>query len=97
MKLKFMSVIYPSEAFDYMRASLLEHLSKGDAEIEFIKGDGSVRKMRCTKNMNVIPESSHPKGDSKKKTSEESCVVYDLEKDAWRSFRWDSLQEARLK
>lgn len=32
----------------------------------------------------------------KKKANPDICVVYDLEKDAWRSFRWDRLTNVQF-
>lgn len=73
-----------------------EALRKGKVKIQFTKVDGTLRDMICTLNMeNLISEEFHPKplaeGAKPRAQSPEVQTVFDLEKQAWRSFRWDSL------
>jgi len=74
----------------------LKGLLKGTtAEITFTKVDGSERVMLCTLNESVLPkievnESDEPK--PVKVLSNEVLRVWDVEKEAWRSFRWDSIK-----
>ena len=80
-------------------------LQKTAARIDFIKSDGTVRQMRCTLDWDQIPpqppktapasaavaesiESVKPR----KQPSDETLRVYDLDKQEWRSFRFDRLQ-----
>lgn len=52
--------------------------------VTFKKKDGTIRKMKCTRNLKLIPEEQHPStgvGDS-----DTAIRVFDLEKQEWRSF-----------
>lgn len=53
--------------------------------VTFKKKDGTIRKMKCTRNPNLIPEEQHPKDGI---SVEESTTIraFDLEKGEWRSF-----------
>ncbi|NBP01122.1 MAG: DUF2693 domain-containing protein [Proteobacteria bacterium] len=70
-------------------------LKSREVKIEFTKKDGTQRSMLCTLNEAVIPTEKLPK--SKEETSDsissETCRVFDVEKQDWRSFRWDSVTE----
>ena len=70
-------------------------LKSREVKIEFTKKDGTQRSMLCTLNEAVIPTEKLPK--SKEETgdsiSSETCRVFDVEKQDWRSFRWDSVTE----
>ena len=59
--------------------------------VEFIKKNGDTRKMKCTTNLDLIPESKHPKGESSVFSNEEVFRVYDVVNEGWRSFRTDSV------
>jgi hypothetical protein len=48
--------------------------------------------MRCSLNEDFIPEDKRPK-DSGRKQPEDSIAVFDIEKQDWRSFRFDSIKE----
>ena len=70
----------------------LERLRNGRCEVNFTKKDGTERTMLCTLNMDLIPSEHHPKSDGNKTAqTNESVRVYDLEKEAWRSFILDSV------
>lgn len=75
---------------------LLEMLVNGVATIEFTKKDGTDRIMKCTLSRSVIPIDAQPKNESIPTKSEEAQRVFDVEKNEWRSFRWDSLKEYRI-
>ena len=80
-------------------------LQNGAITVSFIKADGSVRDMNCTLDWQKIPTDKHPKGDStpvdgivresrqRREPDEHSLRVFDLEKQEWRSFRFDRLQK----
>lgn len=76
----------------YTKEQLKSLISNG-AHIVFTKADGTERKMHCTLDMNQIPVDHHPTGSGKTQ-SESVLAVYDLEKNAWRSFRIDSVKSA---
>jgi len=63
--------------------------------IEFVKKDGSLRKMICTLSESKIPVEKSPKGSGKTQ-NDQVLAVYDVENDGWRSFRWDSIQKIEL-
>lgn len=56
--------------------------------VTFKKRDGSIRKMLCTTNPALIEEKTFSKNSN---PNTEVQSVWDLEKAAWRSFRWDSV------
>jgi hypothetical protein len=65
-------------------------LTETAVSVEFEKSDGSAKHMICTlseilgaKRVNTVTEHV---------PNPEVCVVWDCEKDAWRSFRWDRLK-----
>ena len=56
--------------------------------INFIKKDGTERKMKCTlKSDEVIPYEKK----TERKPNPDTCFVFDVEKQEWRSFRYDSV------
>lgn len=59
--------------------------------IEFVKEDGSIRKMLCTTNMTKIPFCKHPTGNGFE-YDESQIRVFDLVKQDWRSCLEDSLE-----
>ena len=65
-------------------------LGAGIVTVDFVKKDGSARTMKCTLSESKIPVSNAPKGAGKAK-SEEALAVFDVEKQEWRSFRYDSI------
>jgi hypothetical protein len=71
-----------------------------EVEVEFTKSDGTVRTMRCTLNDEKLPPPVAVTGPvdgivvetkQRKKPGEESIRVFDLDKNEWRSFRFDRL------
>jgi hypothetical protein len=52
--------------------------------ITFLKKDGTLRKMPCTRNPSKIPVEHHPKTETTDPST--SIRVFDLEKNEWRSF-----------
>ena len=82
-------------------------LQKTAARIDFVKSDGTVRQMHCTLDHDQIPVSTAKPIKSpapttlaenlasyspRKRPSDETLRVYDLDKQEWRSFRFDRLQ-----
>ena len=81
--------------FEPERDELIEVLSKSICDIEFVKVDGSIRKMTCTLLEEMIPmknEASKPHA-----INTDTVKVFDLEKEGWRSFRIDSLKSIKVK
>lgn len=65
-------------------------LKENNVRVTFNKKDGTTREMLCTLNEEVV-EPYEKKTDREKESSEDVCPVWDVEKKAWRSFRWDSV------
>ena len=75
------------------KSTLKKLLQEKVLTVQFKKKDESLRKMVCTLNEEYLPE-VEPKENEAKKTkaeSTDSIAVWDLEKQAWRSFRLDSI------
>ncbi len=92
-------VTYYSKATDeekvafrkWMRSML--HL--GPVTIWFKKSDGTEREMNCTLQDGVaIPHEK--KTDKVKVINEEVCPVWDIDKGAWRSFKFESITKVNI-
>lgn len=69
-----------------------EKLRENILSVVFVKKDGTERKMKCTLRGDMIPAPRETTESAQKRTrSEENLAVWDLEKEAWRSFRYDSI------
>jgi hypothetical protein len=75
----------------------LDKLQKEDiVEIEFIKKDGTIRRMKCTLNFKRIPIDKRPKNTTlqailKLITKNKILRVFDVDKNDWRSIPFKSL------
>jgi hypothetical protein len=63
-----------------------------EIQVTFFKLNGEERVMRCTLDEQHIPQEKLPKGTGKS-TSDATISVFDLDKQDWRSFRFDSIKE----
>ena len=72
---------------------LKELLKQGAVTVKFKKADGSDRFMLCTLVPDLLPSRELLEGvvSPVRKVNDEVYIVYDLEKQAWRSFRLDSV------
>jgi hypothetical protein len=61
-------------------------------KISFEKTDGTIRDMSCTLMESKIPDEKKPKTTNSKQNSA-VLPVFDVEKEAWRSFRWESIKK----
>jgi len=75
---------------DIFRKWLKSHLVYGPVTVYFTKKDGTERKMICTLK-SELTQNYEKKTDKVKTVNEETCPVFDLDKQEWRSFRFDSL------
>ena len=75
------------------REILVEGLKRNVIKVTFTKLNGDERIMNCTLHESVLPESD---GKSKKKENLEVLSVWDIDKDAWRSFRMDSVKDIKV-
>lgn len=60
--------------------------------VVFTKKDGTDRSMLCTLVESNIPSVNQPKTESDSSTSGSAVRVFDVEAQAWRSFRWDTVK-----
>tara|TARA_B100000900_G_C20599012_1_gene724715 strand:- start:4169 stop:4471 length:303 start_codon:yes stop_codon:yes gene_type:complete len=71
-----------------------DRLTDSEFLVEFTKKNGDKRKMRCTLAPGYVPPATKEDPLTQKKVravNEEVQVVWDMDKKAWRSFRWDSV------
>jgi hypothetical protein len=75
------------------REALVKSLQKNIMSVIFTKKNGEERTMHCTLNETLLPETT---GDSEKKENLEVLAVWDVDIDAWRSFRLDSIKDLKV-
>ena len=86
-----------------MRDWVRRLLQTTEVEVEFVKSDGTLRVMRCTLNPEQFPvvPTNVPTGPvdgivtesrPRKQPDVHSIRVFDLDQQAWRSFRFDRLR-----
>jgi patatin-like phospholipase/acyl hydrolase len=79
------------------RDTFREFLHKNILEVTFNKDDGSQRVMKCTLDPNQIHQvESEDSSKTQRKTNPDVIAVWDIEKEGWRSFRWDSVKRVQL-
>jgi hypothetical protein len=66
---------------------LKELLRNNTVRVSFIKRDGSHRDMLCTLQSDLIQDNTY----SIRREPEDRVTVWDLEKQAWRCFKLDSI------
>jgi hypothetical protein len=66
-------------------------LKNETATLTFQKKDGTMRVMKCSLREDHMP-SYEKKTERVRATNEETLSVVDLEKNEWRSFRYDSIR-----
>jgi hypothetical protein len=74
--------------------TVLSEALKGVVTVTFTKKDNTVRVMRCTTNLGIIPSDKHP--TSTAPINNEVSRVYDLDIGEWRSFRKSSLINIKM-
>ena len=65
-------------------------LATGVYRFSYFKTDGSIREARGTLDLSRIPQDQHPKGSEIINPKFEIFNYFDLERNAWRSFRLDN-------
>lgn len=76
------------------RTEMMKELQERDCRVIFKKTNGEERDMVCTLREDAIPAASKSDPLSQKKVrsvNEEVIPVWDVNKQAWRSFRVDSV------
>jgi len=77
---------------DEGKAELVEQLHEGVVTVTFNKKNGTERVMDCTLKTDLLPESNGTQyGHYGDRQFGDSCAVYDVANQGWRSFRWDSI------
>jgi hypothetical protein len=74
-----------------MREDLKNNLRAKIGTVTFTKANGDERIMRCTLQESMLPKQTELEEAVQKKGSTDSLAVWDLEKNAWRSFRYDTV------
>ena len=87
------------------------YLTEGAVTVNFTKQDGKDRTMRCTRDMRLIPFEKQPKPKTVKVTDGDLSYTYvelpkehdpqlfkvwDLDKQAWRSFRYTTIKSMAI-
>ena len=78
------------------REQVLGDLHAGVCVVKFTKANGEARQMQCTLKEDIVPPATKDDPISQKKVravNEEVVVCWDIEKEGWRSFRLDSVNE----
>lgn len=86
---------FSEEEQEQFRILLQNRLKEGTVLVTFLKKDGSVREMNCTLNESKVL-SYEKKTERTKTPSKETCPVYDIDKQEWRSFRYDSITRVKF-
>ena len=84
-----MSVNIPPAGVEELKRLL--SVSEQPVTVSFLKKDGQLRVMTCTRNMELVPPSAWPKDADKQvinsaPKSEATIRVYDVKASGWRSF-----------
>ena len=83
---------------DLTQENMLRELRGGECEVTFTKVNGDTRVMRCTLNMDLIPENKRPKGDDTPELREgletvlKALRVFDTGLQDWRSFKVETVK-----
>lgn len=77
-------------AFKQWVKGLLHDKHIKNLRIAFTKSDGTEREIHCTLYEGAIPLEKAPKGTGRA-TSDATQRVFDLEKQEWRSFKWENV------
>lgn len=74
-----------------MREDLKNNLRAKIGTVTFTKQNGEERVMRCTLQDSILPKQVDLEEAVQKKGPTDSLAVWDMDKNAWRSFRYDSV------
>lgn len=91
-----MNMTYYSQASETERVAMRKWMSSmlkmGPVKVTFKKQDGTLREMNCTLQEGVVVP--HQKTTERvKQENLDVCAVWDIDKSAWRSFRYDSITQ----
>ena len=77
-------------ATELSKSNIINMLQNGIVNVKFTKKDGTERDMKCTLLESMV-KPYEKKTDKERSVNDEILSVWDVEKDAWRSFRFDSI------
>ena len=72
---------------------LKEQLKNQTVTVFFEKKDGTMREMNCTLKEDLIQPYERKENSAPKRQNNDVLPVFDLSKNEWRSFRFDSIRE----
>lgn len=72
------------------KSTIFHMLESGIVNVKFTKTNGTEREMKCTL-LKEIVKPHEKKTDREKKINENIISVWDIDKEGWRSFRYDSI------
>lgn len=76
------------------REWLVGVLRENTVTVKFEKVNGELREMRCTLQASQLPESKTVEVTEEKSVMDITALrVFDVDKSAWRSFKWESIKE----
>ena len=79
--------------FKVFKIWLTEMLDFNIVTVTFLKKDGTERVMKCTTSSAITqPVIESEESKKERKVNEEVKPVFDVDAQAWRSFRWDSVK-----
>lgn len=94
-----MIIIEQKDINEETKAQIKAALKSGAVGVDFEKADGSVREMICTTDVeHLFTEEFDPEAEKKapRKVNEDVQVVFDLNAQEWRSFRWDRVKKVYI-
>lgn len=74
-----------------IKEKILKELHDGVTTVSFTKVNGERREMRCTLNEKYLPEREEKNREQTRKENPAVQSVWDVDKGAWRSFRWENI------
>ena len=85
-----------SEFTVFDKDAIFNLLKDNVVTIVFEKVNGDLRKMRCTLKESILPKYTSEQTDNKRKVSDQTLAVYDLDVEDWRSFRVNSVKSLKI-
>jgi hypothetical protein len=79
---------------DIFKSWIKSHLAMGEMKIKFTKKDNTIRDMRCTLGAGYLPVTEEK--EIKRKENTEVLAVWDMDKNAWRAIRYETIKEIRF-
>ena len=78
------------------RNEIIEALQHNKCIVKFTKVNGEIREMPCTLREDIIPKFEPKETSRPKKPNDQVVSAWCLDRQEWRSFRVDSVQELRI-